>query len=813
MTSDNTVSIIYISTLAAWGLGVLLYCLTAYFRTLPVAVTHHHHHHHHHHRRHDESPRPVREPIPLRRAGTPAIPHLASYSDESEPEEIFMANTRTREEGEEREVAIALGATTPTTLLPSRSASYHPHTPTPSEIVRHYNLQTSPTYRTNTTAPPSGNHHWTAPPTIRISTASSDISALRWGDPVPTPVSGFTPEPSTPTPELPTDPWVDHRREAHRLFNGLEASDASRAVSGSTNDSRERLEAVSGRDYETSSDSSRPGEQSHPLTLHANRHIEFPDTASTADVASFYSAQPQATPWYTTTNGRGITDDRSEQQQSNNDLDEQLSIHGRVMHIAVILWEASFLDLFKHFIQELPLTATWLLGAGRTYTYAIANGLDAQEQLSDEAGRFTVNLWNQLHPDDPREVEVQAQEPHPMPDAPPQRRHAQYAPPPGPPPRVHHAPRIPQYAPPPGPPPHFQLPQGYGPPGQYSQGNRFFAGGGQGAPGGGAPAGGAAAAAQNGWPLPRHPSPPGPPGQPGPWPLADGHTAPYDALKPTILREVQPFKGESGDIRCFFSQCEMHFSLYNNYLRHHPHKVVFCISHFEGDAQEWWNTIAENMGRDANDEQLFPSYTDFKAWTKARFWQDADARLKKAAWQRLRQSDFKDGDLFFQKFEQLAAEAGVAGDELMMLDQIEKAARATSKTAIFTAASAIPTDYPQWKARLLQLDYNYRISRTSPGDRQPARNDTRPQQKNNVPRGNTTYTPQHKTGTGTTYGGQGQPMDIDRMRKEGRCFRCGKKGHMKPDCKEPDPKARVQAVTTEPTTESKVEEVKDEAEE
>ncbi|PBK65021.1 hypothetical protein ARMSODRAFT_841548, partial [Armillaria solidipes] len=37
---------------------------------------------------------------------------------------------------------------------------------------------------------------------------------------------------------------------------------------------------------------------------------------------------------------------------------------------------------------------------------------------------------------------------------------------------------------------------------------------------------------------------------------------------------------------------------------------------------------------------------------------------------------------------------------------------------------------------------------------------------------------------GTTYKGQGEPMNIDvaKLMKEGKCFRCQEKGHMSKDC-------------------------------
>ena len=43
-------------------------------------------------------------------------------------------------------------------------------------------------------------------------------------------------------------------------------------------------------------------------------------------------------------------------------------------------------------------------------------------------------------------------------------------------------------------------------------------------------------------------------------------------------------------------------------------------------------------------------------------------------------------------------------------------------------------------------------------------------------------TPQIKTGTSVTYGGQGLKMDVDKAKAEGRCFKCGKIGHIAHNC-------------------------------
>ena len=55
-----------------------------------------------------------------------------------------------------------------------------------------------------------------------------------------------------------------------------------------------------------------------------------------------------------------------------------------------------------------------------------------------------------------------------------------------------------------------------------------------------------------------------------------------------------------------------------------------------------------------------------------------------------------------------------------------------------------------------------------------------PRYSSNVPR--TTPVTATQTGTGITFGGQGQPMDIGQAKAQGLCFNCHQKGHMSRNC-------------------------------
>ena len=61
--------------------------------------------------------------------------------------------------------------------------------------------------------------------------------------------------------------------------------------------------------------------------------------------------------------------------------------------------------------------------------------------------------------------------------------------------------------------------------------------------------------------------------------------------------------------------------------------------------------------------------------------------------------------------------------------------------------------------------------------------------------------PQKKTATGITYGGAGEPMAVDKLRKDNRCFNCGETGHFRRDCPKEQRKINVRALLYDMTEE------------
>ncbi|SJL06737.1 uncharacterized protein ARMOST_10079 [Armillaria ostoyae] len=246
-----------------------------------------------------------------------------------------------------------------------------------------------------------------------------------------------------------------------------------------------------------------------------------------------------------------------------------------------------------------------------------------------------------------------------------------------------------------------------------------------------------------------------PPDLPTPWLISTTQTNPWNEQKPKIIQEPAPFKGES----------------VNHWLTSSPHRVVFCASRFEGEAQVWWDLQQRQYYSDAI---------------------DADAKLKYQALKKLRQTDFKSGEVFFQKFEELALEADIIDNEGQMAQMVEEAVCKTAKDTIYAQPNHPPDTYEEWKHCILQIDYNYHLNRAAGG------------QQINRP-----------NNAGTSKGNSGMTtLPIAKKKDHSECFRCHQKGHISKNCLLQSwnkKKQEVRASTTKPSMDSKIEEVKDAA--
>ncbi len=156
-----------------------------------------------------------------------------------------------------------------------------------------------------------------------------------------------------------------------------------------------------------------------------------------------------------------------------------------------------------------------------------------------------------------------------------------------------------------------------------------------------------------------------------------------------------------------------------------------------------------------------------------------------------------------------------------------------SYTSIITSIGiGIPQTYDKWKERILVMYEEHQCNRAynethGIGQRDRGNNKkpggfkqiTTPSSSKNTAGGATSSSGRNSgrdaqgrwhSVTQKTFGGQGQPMDVDareekkqKQRNEGRCFKCNEKGHLSKDC--PTKKVAVcavEVVPTEPLSES-----------
>jgi Retrotransposon gag protein len=282
-----------------------------------------------------------------------------------------------------------------------------------------------------------------------------------------------------------------------------------------------------------------------------------------------------------------------------------------------------------------------------------------------------------------------------------------------------------------------------------------------------------------------------------------------DKLK---LAKPEPFDGKKENYPTFRRSFTAYIRNYQNQYSH-VSAILFVLSYMtKGFAGEWANAKYDEY----EDQAEYPTYKTFLSEIDATF-RDQEGIEQKA---RRELDTLAQGTMpaeeFFTKFEHLMRKAKYheRQHKSILVDRLEQNVNWSIIDAIYMGTR--PFTYQGWKEKILELDglkrrrdeqkNRWRQRRPEGGQAERKQGNATSQRPSWRPSNTEPQVPIRKDGTGTTYGGAGLPMDIDRTnaRRKGLCFKCGKPGLIKdcPNHNERPRQAEVRATSND--TESKL---------
>jgi hypothetical protein len=240
------------------------------------------------------------------------------------------------------------------------------------------------------------------------------------------------------------------------------------------------------------------------------------------------------------------------------------------------------------------------------------------------------------------------------------------------------------------------------------------------------------------------------------------------------------FDGSYGRYRSWIR--EVKIKILVDKIRTDEEKILCALQYMKaGAALELRDAFLDEAIKDP-DAPSFGTWKDFLKILDARF---TDHHYQTRAREKV--ENFTQDRLSIQEFiirlEMLFDQAQLS-DEGERTRILKKNVHPNILTIVYNS-DTLPNDYDAWKEKIVKvgsLQEDLQQIQRQRAMKNPPPPTSTPQSKYNIivppPRTD------KKTGTGITYGGRGQPMEIDRL-KNVRCFNCDKLGHFRDKCPEP----------------------------
>ena len=242
-----------------------------------------------------------------------------------------------------------------------------------------------------------------------------------------------------------------------------------------------------------------------------------------------------------------------------------------------------------------------------------------------------------------------------------------------------------------------------------------------------------------------------------------------------------PYDGTSGKAQSFLNSINLYIEGRESEFPTGSSKIIFAISYMkEGKAKTW---VDNKMKKDGGITGLYPTWPSFVAAFKEDFFDPLEEHNARIEIRKLRQGTGSVKD-YILAFEQYEDKTGYS--DLPLREAFEEGLHPSIQRKVYNLRP-MPETLAQWKneARLLYMQQEKLDSKTKSSNHHTEnKKPTSPSQSSSSSK---PVVSQTNTGTGTTFGGSGQPMDIDAARRKGNCFRCGKHGHLARFCPDKPP--------------------------